>query len=83
MTYGLQELAQKDQGGNAVLTEGSGQAGTRRRGDLGGAWRRGRPALVGKEPWGALQGSWHLSQRRTRAVKVVPGSEGPKMRRQG
>jgi hypothetical protein len=65
-----------------MLTEGSGQAGTRRRGDFGGVWRRGRPVLVGVDvgvlPWV----SWHHGQRHTRAVEAVPGLKGPKMHRQ-
>jgi hypothetical protein len=38
---------------------------------------------VGSGPRGTLQGSWHLGQQRTRPVRVVLGSKGPKMRRQG
>jgi hypothetical protein len=80
--HSLQGPAQQNQGAKVMLTEGSGQAGTRRRVDLGGVWRRGRPVLVGVDvgvlPWM----SGHLGQRRTRAVKAVAGPKGPKMRRQ-
>jgi hypothetical protein len=53
--YVTLHYAQKGEGHRVLLTEGPRQAGTRRRGDFGGGWRRGRPVLVGVDA-GVLPG---------------------------
>jgi hypothetical protein len=53
--HSLQGPVQQNQEAKVTLTEGSRQAGTWRRGDFGGVWRRGRPVLVGVDV-GVLSG---------------------------
>jgi hypothetical protein len=49
--YAALPHVQKGEGRRALLTEGPRQAKTRRRGDSGGNWRRGRPVLADGSTW--------------------------------